>query len=144
MASGVTDFGATAWLAALFGVDPDITGYYVALCTDEPGTDSDGTALADIEPVDVAYSREAYGTGGANWGTNGPYITTLLDIDFGIPTVDWGQISHFALCTAATAGDVYAFGEFLSPQQVTADFDFVIPAGGVVISLTALQNSIAI
>jgi len=149
MSSGVTDFGTGAWLGALFGVDPDITGYFIALCSEEPGRDTDGTILAAIEPVDPSYVRQAYGTGGANWGLNDTYLTTLNDIDFGVPSVDWGSITHYALCTNDNSdpldlGDVYAFGEFLNPQYVSAAVDMTIPAGGVVIAMASLENAIAV
>lgn len=144
MPSGIADFGATAWLSALFGIDADISGYYVALCSDEPGVASDGTILVELEPADPAYARQPYAAGGANWASNGGDLTTLIDIDFGVPTVDWGLVTHFALLTDAVDGDLYGWGEFLSPQYVSAGDAMVIPAGGVVVSLAAQDNSITV
>lgn len=144
MPSGVSDFGAGTWLAALFGITAPIDGYYLALCTDEPGTGMDGDILADLEPADPAYSRISYGTAGGSWGANGNYITNSFDIDFGLPDLDWGDLNHYALCTALTGGDIYAWGEFLNPQYVVAGYQLVIPAGGLVLTLSALDNSIAI
>jgi hypothetical protein len=144
MPSGVSDFGATAWLAALFAVSEPITGYYLALCSDEPGAGMDGDLLADLEPVDSSYHRVGYGVGADNWGANGNYLTNSLDIDFGLPSEDWGDISHYALCTAISSGELYAWGEFLNPQFVQADYQLLIPAGALVLTLSALDNLIAI
>jgi hypothetical protein len=131
-------------MAALFGVSTALPGFYVALCTDAPGIDSDGSIVADLEPADVAYDRQAYGVGATHWGTNANYLTNTDDIDFGIPAADWGLINHYALLDAASGGDIYAFGEFLNGQFVPAGFEFIIPAGGIIIALSALEDSIAI
>ncbi len=143
MAAGISDFGAFSWLSALFGVTSPITGYYVALASEEPGVASDGVILADLEPVDPgAYARQPYGVGPTNWGLNGNTITNLVEIDFGTPLVDWGLVSHYVLCTDPTAGDIYGFGVFLNPQTVSAGFDLTIPAGGLVFTLGSLDDSI--
>ena len=144
MPSGVGSYGAGAWLSALFGVTPAITSYWLALCSDEPGADMDGDILADLEPTDVAYHRQPYGTGAALWGANGNYLTTSVEIDFGLPLIDWGDLSHFALLTARTSGSLYAWGEFLNPQFVPANYQVVLPPGSLVLTLSALDNSIAI
>ena len=146
MPSGVSDFGAATWLAALFGVIEPITGYYVALCADEPGPDIDGDMLADLEPgtADPTYQRVFYGVGAGNWGTNGNFLTTTNDVDFGLPGADWGIVNHFALCDQPSGGDIYAWGEFLNPQYVGADVQMLVPAGGLVLTLSSLDNSIAI
>jgi len=142
--SGVTDYGANAWLGVALAVTDPIDGYYIALCTVEPGIDFDGDILADVEPADGAYARQLYASGPTNWGTDGSYGTNLLEIDFGVPTVDWGFLPYYALCTAATSGDLYSFGEFLSPEYVQAGAPVVIPAGGIVLGLASVQDSIAV
>lgn len=145
MPAGVTDFGATSWLESLFGVSPVISGYYIALLSDEPGADMDGDALADLEPDDPAgYQRKLYGTGGANWASNSNFLATLNDVTFGLPTVAWGDVSHFGLCSAVSSGDLYAWGELANPQYLDVGSRVVIPAGGIVVSLAALDYSIAV
>lgn len=144
MPDGISDFGAGAWLSALFGVTADITGYYVALCNAEPGVASDGTILADLEPVDGAYARQAYGVGALNWAVNGNYLVSLAEIGFGFPTIDWGLITHYAMLTDDVDGDLYAWGEFANPEYVTAGYEFTIPEGGVVLSLASQDNSITL
>lgn len=144
MAAGIADYGTAAWLSALFGVTADITGYYVALCSGEPGVASDGTILAELEPSDGAYARQAYGVGDTNWAVNGNAITNLLELDYGIPSIDWGLITHYALCNALTGGDLYGWGEFVSAQFVSAQYLMVIPPGGIVVSLAPQDNSVTV
>jgi hypothetical protein len=144
MAAGITEFGASAWLAALFGIDSAITGYYIALANQEPGVDADGDVLADIEPDDTAYARQFYAAGATNWAVDGAFLTNLVEIDFPLPTVDWGDISHYVLCSDLTSGDVYAFGEFVNTQFADTDYLLSIPPGGLVISLSAAESTIAV
>lgn len=143
MASGVSDYGAETWLSALFGVVALPTGYYIALCLDEAGAAMDGDMLADLEPTDTAYARQPYGTGVDEWGANGPYLTNLLDIEFPTPVEDWGYLTHFALCDSVTSGQLYAWGEMFNPQYVSTDIGMLIPPGGLVLGLQALDNTIA-
>lgn len=143
MASGISTWGATTWLSALFGVTSPITGYYVALCSEEPSDDSDGTLLADIEPPSGSnYARQAYAAGASNWGANGDFLLNLTEIVFPIPFTDWGYLSHYALCSAASGGEIYAWGAFTNPQTVTVGYRMTIPVGGVVLSLSSLEGSI--
>lgn len=144
MSAGVSDYGAGAWLASLFGVTGPITDYWLALCSDEPSSDMDGDVLGDLEPAGGGYARVRYGTGPALWAADSNFLTNLVDVDFGVPTDDWGDVSHFALCTDPTGGDLYAWGEFLNPQYVEAANQMLIPAGALVLALTTLDDSITV
>lgn len=145
MTSGISDYGAGAWLASLFGVTDPIEGYWVALASDDPGSDGDGDTLADLEPPPgVGYARLFIAAGPANWSANDSYLTNLVEVDFPLPWDDWGPISHYVLCDSATSGDVYGWGALTNPQQVTAGYSVSIPVGGLVVSLASLENSIAL
>jgi hypothetical protein len=144
MASGIADFGASSWLSTLFGIEDPIAGYYLALCLDEPGPGFDGLILDDIEPAGGGYARQFYASDDTHWAVNGNYVTNLLEVGFGTPTLDWGRLTHFALCTAASSGDIYAWGEFLSPSFAAAGFELVLPPGGLVLSLASQDDSITV
>lgn len=145
MTSGVSDFGADAWLSALFGVTADITGYFIALCSDDPGPAADGTILAALEPQPGSnYARQAYAAGASHWGANGNYITNTVEIVFPLPFTDWGRMTHYALADSLSNGELYAWGAFTNPQNVTTGYSMSIPAGGIVLSLSSLENSIAV
>lgn len=145
MASGIADFGASTWLAAVFGVVDPSAGYWIALCSDEPGPAADGDTLADLEPAaETAYRRIHYLAGPDNWEVDGTFLTNLLPVVFPLPFEDWGRLTHYALCTAATSGSLYAWGVFTNPQNVLAGYSMIIPPGGIVVSLTSVDNSIAI
>lgn len=142
MPGGITDFGAQQWLAALFDVISGPSGYYVALCAAAPGVAADGDMLADLEPSGGGYSRQLYGVGSGNWGVSGNFLTNINPLAFPTPTADWGRVSHFALCSATSSGQVYAWGEFLNPQFVSAAYAFSIPSGGLSVAMTSFQNPI--
>jgi hypothetical protein len=143
MPSGVSDYGSATWLSALFGVVPPPSQYFVALCSREPGGAMDGDMLAALEPADPAYARQSYPTGAAYWAPNGPYLTNLLTVTFPTPAVDWGYLTHFALCTTAVGGQVYGWGEMFNPQFVSSTIGMFVPRGALVLGLHALDNSIA-
>lgn len=144
MGSAICDFGATAWLAALFGVEDPITEYWIALASDEPGPGADGTVLADLEPTDSAYHRQHYDAGPDNWATSDNVIANLADIDFGFPLADWGMQTHFVLCSAVTEGDLYAYGLFVRPVFVEAGVHMIIPPGGALLTLSSQDDSITV
>lgn len=143
MPSGVSDYGSQTWLAALFGLIPVPGEYFIALCSDEPGTAMDGAILASLEPTDPAYARQPYYPGLASWAPNGPYLANLRPVTYPTPALDWGYLTHFALCTAATAGQVFAWGALLNPQYINATIGILIPAGALVLGLHSLDNTIA-
>jgi hypothetical protein len=144
MPSGVADFGAEAWLQIAFGVIEPADVYWIALCSSEPGPGMDGDVVSDLEPDDPSYHRVSYDTGASAWATNTGFITNISDIAFPFPSQDWGPVNHYGLLTAETGGELYAWGEFLNPQYVTVDYGMVIPAGGLVVTMTSLDNSIAV
>lgn len=144
MSAAVTDFGATSWLSILFGITSLPSNYWIALCQGEPGVDTDGTILSDLEPSDPSYARQLYGASGTQWGANGGHVANLLDVPFGLAALDWGFLDHFALCTAATDGDVWAYGEISQALVVEAGFDVTLSAGAIVLAMLSVDDSITI
>lgn len=143
MPSGVSDYGSATWLSALFGVTALPAAYYVALCQAEPGAAMDGDILATIEPVDPAYARQPYPPGPTAWTANGPYLTNVQAITYSTPTAAWGYLTHFALCTQPSFGQVFAWGGLLNSQFVDPGVGILIPAGALVLGLHSLENTIA-
>jgi hypothetical protein len=142
MPSGVSDYGSATWLSALFGVVALPTEYWIALCTHEPGVAMDGVMLDGIEP-NGNYARQHYPAGASAWASNGPYLTNTQSVSYPTPSEDWGYLTHFALCSAPSAGQVYAWGEMNSPQYITSGIAAWIPNGSLVLGLHALDASIA-
>lgn len=144
MPQGVTDFGASAWLAALFAVTTAPSSYWLALVDGEPGVDSDGTILADMEPDGADYRRQRYGVGPDHWAVNGSYLVNLADVDFDVASTDWGYRDHFAICSAVTGGEIYAYGELSEPQFLEADSQLILPAGSLILALVPVNDAIVI
>lgn len=145
MASSMTDWGVGEFLNICLGLDTAPANMYVALASDDPGTQIDGDELNDLEPDPLlGYSRVALPMGPSNWtdpsGTQ--YSTNINAVEFGIPGGAWGVMSHFALCSALTSGEVYLYGEFDVPADLNGTYDFSIPAGGIVIAFGSFQPSI--
>lgn len=142
MASGVSTFGAQRFIAALFGLDSVPAGFYIALCGAEPGAGMNGASVAALEPVGGGYARQAYGVGAASWSANGGYVTNLSRLAFPTATADWGRVTHFALCSAASGGDLYAWGDLRNPQYIQAGFAAVLSPGSITIGLAAATAAV--
>lgn len=150
MASSVSDYGAAYWLGQLFNLNGAAATYWLAVMTDDGDTGYDGTLLADIEPpttdvdgVATSYARVQVGTGSSNWSaTEGGFTGNLNDVAFAAATGEWGTITDWALCSAATGGQVYCFGEFSNPQAIIAGTQFVAPPGSLNVTMSGATNTI--
>lgn len=145
MPSNITDYGQGALLSFIFGLTTPPTGYYIALATQDPGQDIDGSILADVEPPPGSgYARVTYGAGPSAWSdpAQGGYVSNLDTIDYGIPISDWGIITHWVLCDSLTDGEVYGYGEFNQPVFINSTFQVSIPPGALTIALFNILPSI--
>lgn len=150
MANAIADYGAQQWVGAMFGIDTLPSYLYAALTTNEPQEQWDGNLLYDIEPwgqtgyTGSVYARQQIGFGPSNWVlSDSGIVVNANDISFGVPDVDWGTVTHFALTDDPTAGNLWLYGEFAVPQQLDDTVLAVIPAGNIVISLGNLLSSIS-
>ena len=128
----VTDYGAQAVITDVFGLTTNMPAtLYVALMTTglSPG-ESAGSALA--EPAD-GYARVAIAVGASNWAA--PYgsgaVENVNDITFPAATADWGEITHWALCDAATNGNVLLWDRALDSMYVGSGQQVVVGAGSL-------------
>jgi len=151
MGSGVSDYGASQWLGMLFDLAALPPGYWVALSQGEPGPGMTGSDLAGQEPESGGYARQPIDNGSTAWALDDSgYLTNTVVLDYGVPADDWllnGQlfrVTHWVLCSAAAAGEIYAWGELSDPQPATSGFRLSIPAGGVVLALTSLDSTITL
>jgi hypothetical protein len=144
MPSAISDWGASEWMSVLMGVVAPPSTYYIALASREPGTGIDGAMLAPLEPSGGSvYARQAIAADNTHWGLSGSgYIANLVSIPFGTPDVDWGFISYFVICSAATGGHIYAYGEFAAPQAFNANYYVELPIGAVAIKGVSVVPSI--
>ncbi len=85
---------------------------YVGLSLTDPG--DDGSALD--EPVGDGYSR--VGVESTDLSVTGAMITNDEDIVFPMATSAWGTVTHLALFTAATEGEILASQALNTPVDV--------------------------
>lgn len=140
MAIGVSDYGASAWLGMLFGKTAVPAGYYVALLTGDPAAGYDGDLLTTVEVgSDLGYSRVLVDS----WtDPESGVLMNAEEVDFGVPTGRWGIVRGYALCTAATSGQVYAFGEFGTGWDVDAGQGLVVVVGALQIVMRPVEQEI--
>lgn len=145
MASGITDYGANAIADHITGVASLPGGLFVALCTAQPDTGTDGTALAAIEPVGGGYARQPLARTSAAWNAAvlGMSLTNV-DVAFPAASADWGQVSHYALCDSLTGGNVLAFGELAFYQFIQSGQQFTLPAGSISAAMSSPQSTVVV
>ena len=116
----VSTYGANAICTAVVA-----SNTYLALLTSIPGTNDTGSTIA--EPAGVDYDR--FTLDHSYWSVPaGGYSTYNFDIT-ALPTSNWGLIIAYALCSAATAGQVLAYEYFVAGMNVATGSRFNIGSG---------------
>lgn len=128
----ITKFGAQRMLLASFA--PELVtipgSVYLALTTTLPSIEATGSTL--IEPVGGSYARSLYGIGGSYWALSGSTtVVNTYDITWSTPTIAWGRIVGWAMCTDVSGGSVIACGELSTPRYVGAASTVSLPAGSL-------------
>ena len=102
------------------------TTVYLALFTTAPGEAGGG-----VEVSGGSYARQAATFGAPSNGT----CSNSADVTFPQATADWGTIQGFGIFDAATAGNLLFYGNFTVAKSVLSGDYFVVPAGGLSITL---------
>lgn len=110
----LSDYLENKVLDHIFGVasySPPAT-VYLALSTADPTEDGSGLA----EPSGNNYARKAitFGVAAARM------ISQNADVTFNQATGPWGTITHYALFSAASGGNMMAYGQLTTAKQVVA------------------------
>lgn len=143
MASFVTDYGQDYYAGMIFGSShAQPTHYWLALCTQVPSRSTDGTTLS--EPTGSNYARLQIANDGTIFGTPaGGVISNTAQINMGVvATADWPVIYAYALCDAATAGNVYLFGTVRTPRAVPIGHQVVFDIGLLTFSVNSISQTI--
>jgi hypothetical protein len=143
MASGITKWGASYLLDAFFGQrNARPASFFVALLTQAPGEQADGTLLSE-PPVTSGYARIELPNDQVSWGqAAGGVIATTASVFYATATADWPVITHYALCDAVVEGNVYLFGAFNVPRKVAAGDACRIAPNALNLSIGSLTNAL--
>lgn len=120
--SNVTDYGADFLLGLITGQETMPATLYAALTTSSPDVGFDGTLLATIEPTDANYARILFDNDDTFWSApDEGFVVNILNILFDAADDDYpSEITHFAVCTAVTLGEVILYGEFTESKPIFA------------------------
>lgn len=143
MASFITDYGQDYFAGLLLGASfTQPTNYWLALCTQVPSRSTDGTTLT--EPTGSNYARKQITNSGANFGTpSGGVVANVAQINFGVvATADWPVLYAYALCDAATAGNVYLFGTLRVPRAAPIGHQVTFDVGQLAFSVNSISPTI--
>ncbi len=119
-------------LKHLFGIaaySPPAT-VYVGVCT---GVAEDGTITS--EPSGNGYARQPVTNDGTGWDfSQVSGVTKVVNhaaIQFPQAEGDWGTLTFAFISTAATGGDILAFGEFNLPKPIGLQDTLKFDPGGL-------------
>lgn len=114
----LTTWGANHHLDRVYGSGEPAT-LYLAVMSEQPTTLTTGAGLA--EPVGNGYARVAITNNSTSFsGAADGVKTNALDITFPQATGAWGTMRFWALCTAATEGNIVSWGK-ITPRFVNTN-----------------------
>lgn len=103
---------------------------WIALSTADPLETGAGLA----EPADT-YARQQVTA--ANWTDNADgSVQNAAQIQWAVATASWGTLTHVAIMSAVTAGNMYYHGPLAASKAIATDDQAVINAGQLVAALT--------
>lgn len=106
------------------------TQLYLALYTTNP-TDAD----TGTEVVGASYARRLIGFSVPTQQNDKSVISNSARIEFPRATGSWGEISYFAIRTAASGGNMLTYGSFNKPTTINDGDQYVIEAGNLTVSV---------
>lgn len=138
MPVNVADYGRDFLLKVILGQASMPATLFVAITTGAPDLGWDGTVLDDIEPSDTNYVRQEINNDDSFWTVpDGGFAVNLYPITFGIADADYvGEVTHWVLVTAGTAGEILLFGEFDESKSVLEGQAPSVPIGAMVLELS--------
>jgi hypothetical protein len=136
MPGQVTTRGTRVFLQSFFGRRTDLipNQLWIALIgEDEPTIQSTGSDIAEIDfDLNPSYTRAQFQNVQENWTLSG-YDTILnaKSIDFPVANENWGDVFYFGICTSETGGDLLAYGDLASSQNIIEGDRIQIDIGGL-------------
>jgi hypothetical protein len=104
------------------------TDLYLALCFTTPAPTDSGSTLDEV--VGGGYSRVTLGS--ANW-INGVSGGKIYNAGFVLtPSADWGMVTSYAICDAATAGNMLDYGYLSTSVNVVSGSKVKVQAGSII------------
>lgn len=111
-------WGANHHLDVVYGAEPPVATFYIAAAFTSPGYLSTGSTLD--EPDGGGYARVEVPNSHAGWTHAADGMkSNMADILFPTATEAWGTIRFWAICTAATDGEIVSYGT--SPAQLVLE-----------------------
>jgi hypothetical protein len=100
------------------------TALYLALFTAAPSDAAGGTevtggsyARVNLAPLDTNWNATQGGTTGDSTGTGG-LTANAVAITFPAPTANWGTVTHFAIMTALTSGNMLIWDALTASRTI--------------------------
>lgn len=109
------------------------TALYIALFTAAPSDAGGGTEVSG-----AGYARVNLAPSDSNWAapTDGS-TSNAVNIAFGLPTADWGVVTHLGVFDAVTGGNLLLWGALTAQKTVNnGDSAPVFNSGDLVFSVT--------
>lgn len=135
----LTNFGVKLISDMMVNITPMPPVLYVAVMTRPATFFTTGAQL--LEPTDTAYERVPIYMNDEWWddASNGQK-TNAQDIMFPISTMDWGLISHFAMCDDSEGGNVIYGAHFREAYYVGDNVRLSILKGNLYFGIATTET----
>ena len=128
MSGFITDDGAKYMLGLFAASEELLDTYYISLITGmAPGISIFGSELE--EPDAASYARATYENTSGNWQIVNGVLSNTYEINFPMPTEEWGFLRYWALCEAPSEGRVFFVGDLPLSVPVVNEAIFFPPGG---------------
>lgn len=136
----LSDFATTELVDHIFkAAYAPVSTLYLCLCTAAPTAASTGTSIVETDYTN--YVRKSF-TASSFGAAESRAITQILDIMFAQAGGDsTDDISHYAICDAATLGNMLAFGSFTTPWNVVAGNTPKVASGEITLTIGASSGA---
>lgn len=138
MSGEISLYGAAHFARVLFGkTETPKTTYYLALVSGaDPSGFITGSELDEVSGG--SYARYALPNNSSTWHEQdfGRMANTGA-FSFPTATADWGRIRSWAVCDAATGGNILFYGQFKASKSVKTGDTFWIDGGALSFEIPA-------
>lgn len=142
MPANLSSYGSSYIAGMFFGAQNAIpANLYLGLLTVAPDPTNTGSQV--FEPIGNGYARVTVANTATNWNVpQGGVVTNKTTIQFPAATGDWGSVTHYAIFTAATAGEFYLYASFDLPRRIVSGNQPSFGPGQLFIAVTGTPQTI--
>jgi len=106
------------------------TTLYLALYTSDPTSADTGTEITG-----GSYARQVVTFAAPTVQGTKSQIVSNITLTYPLATANWGDVAYWAIRTAATGGNMLAYGAFSQVKTIASGDQYVVQTGNITLTL---------